>query len=68
MDEKRSMDIIVDFMGLDSENNVQTDADKEIEQELNELKLMVTAPILRLSRRLKRRIQAGSFVKQSIYI
>jgi len=33
--------------GLELEVNSQTDLEKEMEQELNELKLMVTAPILR---------------------
>ncbi|MDP4085058.1 MAG: helicase-exonuclease AddAB subunit AddB [Bacillota bacterium] len=40
--------------GLEFESTIQTNADKETEQELNELKLMITAPLLRLSRRLKR--------------
>lgn len=40
--------------GLELTGNVQTNEEKEIEQELNELRLMITAPILRLSRRLKK--------------
>jgi ATP-dependent helicase/nuclease subunit B len=39
--------------GLELENLPQTDAEKKIEHELNELRLFITAPILRLSRRLK---------------
>lgn len=42
------------FQGLEMAANIQTDADKEMEQQLNELRLMITAPILRLSRRLKK--------------
>ncbi|MDR7076673.1 ATP-dependent helicase/nuclease subunit B [Neobacillus niacini] len=55
------------FRGLDMENNVQTDTDKEIEQQLNELKLMVTAPILRLSRRLKK-ADTGRKLCEAIYL
>ena len=31
--------------GLEMDRNIQTDAEKKIEQEINELRLMVTAPI-----------------------
>ncbi|MFB6465268.1 helicase-exonuclease AddAB subunit AddB [Cytobacillus sp. Hz8] len=40
--------------GLELVNNVQTDAEKKMEQELNELRFMLTTPILRLSRRFKK--------------
>ncbi|MBO0961255.1 helicase-exonuclease AddAB subunit AddB [Neobacillus sp. MM2021_6] len=53
--------------GLESAGNVQTDAEKELEQELNELKLMVTAPILRLSRRLKK-ADTGRKLCEAIYL
>lgn len=39
--------------GLELENLPQTDAEKQIEHELNELRLFISAPINRLSRRLK---------------
>lgn len=55
------------FKGLEMEANVQTDAEKEIEQQLNELKLMVTAPILRLSRRLKK-ADTGQKLCEAIYL
>ncbi|MEH7180839.1 helicase-exonuclease AddAB subunit AddB [Neobacillus vireti] len=55
------------FRGLEMDSNVQTDADKEIEQQLNELKLMVTAPILRLSRRLKK-ADTGRKLCEAIYL
>ncbi|WP_419888740.1 helicase-exonuclease AddAB subunit AddB [Neobacillus niacini] len=55
------------FNGLEMETNVQTDAEKEIEQQLNELKLMVTAPILRLSRRLKK-ADTGRKLCEAIYL
>lgn len=55
------------FRGLEMEANVQTDAEKEMEQQLNELKLMVTAPILRLSRRLKK-ADTGRKLCEAIYL
>jgi ATP-dependent helicase/nuclease subunit B len=55
------------FKGLEMEANVQTDAEKEIEQQLNELKLMVSAPILRLSRRLKK-ADTGRKLCEAIYL
>lgn len=53
--------------GLELEINSQTDLEKEMEQELNELKLMVTAPILRLSRRLKKADSGRKFC-EAIYL
>ncbi|WP_312475571.1 helicase-exonuclease AddAB subunit AddB [Neobacillus sp.] len=53
--------------GLDLEANVQTDTEKTIEQELNELKLMITAPILRLSRRLKK-ADSGRKLCEAVYL
>lgn len=53
--------------GLELEMISQTDAEKEMEQELNELKLMVTAPILRLSRRLKK-ADTGRKLCEAIYL
>jgi ATP-dependent helicase/nuclease subunit B len=55
------------FRGLETDVNIQTDAEKEMEQELNELKLMVTAPILRLSRRLKK-ADSGRKLSEAIYL
>lgn len=53
--------------GLEIEADVQTDTEKAIEQELNELKLMVAAPILRLSRRLKK-ADSGRKACEAIYL
>jgi ATP-dependent helicase/nuclease subunit B len=53
--------------GLESSENGQTDADRKIEQELNELKIMVTAPLLRLSRRLKK-ADTGRKLCEAIYL
>lgn len=53
--------------GLELEVSTQTDAEKEMEQELNELRLIVTAPILRLSRRLKK-ADTGRKLCEAIYL
>lgn len=53
--------------GLELETSVQTDEDKKMEQELNELRLIVTAPILRLSRRLKK-AETGREFCEAIYL
>lgn len=42
------------FRGLELETTLQTDAEKVIEDELNELKTIISTPILRMSRRLKK--------------
>lgn len=55
------------FQGLEFEANVQTDAEKEIEQQLNELKLMISAPLLRLSRRLNK-ADTGRKLCEAIYL
>ncbi|MEH7436337.1 helicase-exonuclease AddAB subunit AddB [Neobacillus drentensis] len=53
--------------GLELDGNGQTDVERKMEQELNELKLMVTAPILRLSRRLKK-ADTGRKLCEAIYL
>ncbi|MGZ4159239.1 MAG: helicase-exonuclease AddAB subunit AddB, partial [Neobacillus sp.] len=53
--------------GLELEVSTQTDAEKEMEQQLNELRLMVTAPLLRLSRRLKKADTGRKFC-EAIYL
>lgn len=53
--------------GLEMENGVQTDREKKKEQELNELRLIVTAPVLRLSRRLKR-AETGRQLGEALYL
>ncbi|MCL6570435.1 MAG: helicase-exonuclease AddAB subunit AddB [Bacillus sp. (in: Bacteria)] len=53
--------------GLEVEENIQTDTEKKMEQELNELKLMVTAPILRLSRRFKK-ADSGRKLCEAVYL
>ncbi|WP_141433155.1 helicase-exonuclease AddAB subunit AddB [Bacillus sp. 03113] len=55
------------FRGLELANIVQTDREKEIEQELNELRLMISAPILRLSRRLKK-AETGRMLCEALYL
>lgn len=55
------------FQGLEIEANVQTDAEKEMEQQINELKLMISAPILRLSRRLNK-ADTGRKLCEAIYL
>ncbi|MCM3767392.1 helicase-exonuclease AddAB subunit AddB [Neobacillus niacini] len=55
------------FRGLESDINGQTDAEKALEQELNELKLMISAPILRLSRRLKK-ADTGRKLCEAVYL
>nr|WP_295971195.1 helicase-exonuclease AddAB subunit AddB [uncultured Bacillus sp.] len=53
--------------GLELENIVQTDREREREQELNELRLMITAPVLRLSRRLKK-AENGRMLGEALYL
>lgn len=53
--------------GLELEKTIQTDAEKEMEQEINEMRLMITAPILRLSRRLKK-ADTGRNSCEAIYL
>lgn len=53
--------------GLELETRIQTDAEKELERELNELKIMVNTPILRLSRRLKK-ADTGGKLCEAIYL
>lgn len=42
------------FRGLEHVDSPQTDQEKEIEHEINELRLFISAPIIRLSKRLKK--------------
>lgn len=53
--------------GLEFDNAVQTDAEKEMEQELNELRLLITAPLLRMARRLKR-ADSGRKLAEAVYL
>ncbi|WP_428911336.1 helicase-exonuclease AddAB subunit AddB [Niallia sp. Krafla_26] len=53
--------------GLEFENVGQTDRERQVEQILNELRLMVTAPILRLSRRLKK-AENGRQLGEALYL
>ncbi|WML43320.1 helicase-exonuclease AddAB subunit AddB [Neobacillus sp. PS3-40] len=53
--------------GLEFGSNTQTDDEKETEKELNELRTMITAPILRLSRRLKKADSGRKFC-EAIYL
>ncbi|MCQ6281008.1 helicase-exonuclease AddAB subunit AddB [Bacillus sp. EB600] len=53
--------------GLEIDSIIQTDADKKVEQEINELRLMITAPISRLSRRLKK-ADSGRKLCEAVYL
>lgn len=53
--------------GLEFSTNTQTDAEKETEQLLNDLRAMVTAPLQRLARRLKR-ADNGRKLCEAIYL
>ncbi|WP_071393856.1 helicase-exonuclease AddAB subunit AddB [Bacillus tuaregi] len=64
---KRERWIYRRIRGLEYENIAQTDREKRKEQELNELRLMVTAPILRLSRRLKK-AGTGRLLGEALYL
>ncbi|MBA4538727.1 helicase-exonuclease AddAB subunit AddB [Bacillus aquiflavi] len=64
---KRDRWIYRRFYGIEFENNVQTDQEKLVELELNELRLLITAPILRLARRLKR-AKNGRLLSEAIFL
>ncbi|MFE8696318.1 helicase-exonuclease AddAB subunit AddB [Cytobacillus sp. FJAT-53684] len=53
--------------GLESESLAQTDMERQMEQELNNLREMITAPILRLARRLKK-AETGRQYCEAIYL
>lgn len=53
--------------GLEFDSTIQTDSEKEIERELNELRMIITAPILRLSRRLKK-AETGRKLCEAVYL
>lgn len=53
--------------GLELEHVAQTDKERQIEQIINELRLMVTAPILKLSRRLKKAVN-GRQLGEALYL
>ncbi len=53
--------------GLELENLPQTDAEKQIEHELNELRLFISAPVNRLSRRLKN-AKNGQELCEALYL
>lgn len=55
------------FRGLELETNVQTDKEKAMEYQLNEWRLLITAPILRLARRLKR-AQNGRQMCEAVFL
>lgn len=54
------------FRGLELANMVQTDAEKEREDELNNLKNMITTPIMKLARRLKK-AEIGRELAEALY-
>ncbi|WP_071459105.1 helicase-exonuclease AddAB subunit AddB [Bacillus massilinigeriensis] len=53
--------------GLEFTDTAQTDAEKEMEQELNEMRLILTAPLLRMARRLKR-ADNGRKLCEAVYL
>lgn len=53
--------------GLEYDGVVQTDAEKKSEQELNQLKQVITAPLMRMARRLKR-ADTGRKLAEAIYL
>jgi len=53
--------------GLELNSLPQTDEEKEVEREINELRIMVSAPILRLSRRLKKAVN-GRELCESLFL
>lgn len=55
------------IQGLEWENEGQTDYERKIEQELNELRLSLTAPLTRLQNRLKRR-KTGREKCEALYV
>ncbi|MBS4172006.1 helicase-exonuclease AddAB subunit AddB [Bacillus sp. FJAT-49736] len=55
------------FRGLELENLPQTDSEKEMEHELNEMRLFITAPLNRLSRRLKK-AQSGQELCEALFL
>ncbi|RFU62146.1 helicase-exonuclease AddAB subunit AddB [Peribacillus glennii] len=57
----------VRFRGLELEERAQTESEKRIEDDLNELKQMFTEPILRLSRRFKRAKNGREFC-EALYL
>lgn len=55
------------FKGLEIEDFVQTDKDKEMENEINKLKEIIVSPLLKLSRRLKK-AENGRQLCESLYL
>lgn len=53
--------------GLEYDGAVQTDAEKQTEQELNDLRLLITAPLMRMARRLKR-ADTGRKLSEAVYL
>lgn len=55
------------FQGLEWDQGVQTDSERQVEQELNELRLSLTAPLVRLTNRLKR-AKTGRAKCEALYL
>jgi ATP-dependent helicase/nuclease subunit B len=53
--------------GIELENVAQTNAEKQIEDEINDLKQMISTPLLRLSRRLKKS-STGRQLCEAVYL
>lgn len=55
------------FKGLELSAVIQTDSEKDLENELNELKTMIASPIMKLTRRLKK-AETGRQLCESLYL
>lgn len=53
--------------GLEYDGAAQTDAEKQTEQELNDLRMLITSPLLRMARRLKR-ADTGRKLAEAVYL
>ncbi|MFT9597915.1 helicase-exonuclease AddAB subunit AddB [Mesobacillus sp.] len=53
--------------GLEYDGVAQTDAEKQTEQELNDLRMLITSPLLRMARRLKR-ADTGRKLSEAVYL
>lgn len=64
---KKSRWVYRRIRGLEFETIAQTDSEKKIEQELNDIREMITSPLLRLSKRLKK-AETGRQYCEAIYL
>ncbi|KYC97202.1 hypothetical protein B4102_0857 [Heyndrickxia sporothermodurans] len=55
------------FRGLEMEHTIQTDKEKEMEQEINDLRLLITNPIVKLSKRMNKGVN-GRELCEALYL